>query len=277
MTVWNAIILGLVQGVTEFLPVSSTGHLSIINNLFNMSSTADGHLFFDMLLRLAALSAILIVYWKDIVLMFWELLSFAGAGPLAGQPRERYPAARLFVMIAVGSLPMLIVLPMREQLAALYYKNIFIGVTLILTGCVLLVSDRMSPGKKTERSMSLLDSVIIGFCQCAASIAMLSRPAATITAGMATGLRRDFAVKFAFLLSIPAMLVGVILKLVDAAQAGIDWKSVPAYLVGTAVSLAAGIFAVNLMKYISLKGKFGGFAYYCWVVGVLGIILSMIF
>ena len=277
MTVWNAIILGLVQGVAEFLPISSSGHLSIINNLFHMSTTENGHLFFDVLLHLATFVSILIVYWKDIVQMFYEVISFANLGPLAGQKRERYPAARLFVMIVVGTLPLLIILPINDQLETLYYKNIFVGIALILTGCILFVSDRMTPGKKTERSMSLLDAVLIGLCQCVATIPGLSRSGTTITAGIATGLRRDFAVKFSFLLSLPAVLGANILSFVDAVQTGIDWRSVPAYLVGMAVALVAGVGSINLLKYISVKGKFGGFAYYCWVMGVLGIILSIIF
>lgn len=277
MSVWNAVILGLVQGVAEFLPISSSGHLSIINNLFHMSTTENGHLFFDVLLHLATFASILIVYWRDIVQMFYEVISFANLGPLAGQPRERYPAARLFLMIVIATLPLFLVLPINDRLETLYYKNVFIGVALILTGCILFVSDRMTPGKKTEKSMSLLDAVIIGLCQCVATIPGLSRSGTTITAGIATGLRRDFAVKFSFLLSLPAVLGANIMSFVDAVQVGIDWHSVPAYLVGMAVALVSGIGAINLLKYISQKGKFGGFAYYCWVIGVLSIILTMIF
>lgn len=277
MTVWNAVILGLVQGVAEFLPISSSGHLSIINNLFNMSTTANGHLFFDVLLHLATLASVMIVYWQDIVQMFYEVISFANLGPLAGQPRERYPSARMFLMIVVATLPLFLILPINDMLEGLYDQNVFIGIALILTGCILLVSDKMTPGKKTEKNMSMLDAVIIGLCQAVATIPGLSRSGTTITAGIATGLRRDFAVKFSFLLSLPAILGANILALADAIQVGIDWASVPAYLVGMVVALLAGIGAINLLKYISSKGKFGGFAYYCWVVGVLSIILSMIF
>ena len=101
MSVWNAVILGLVQGITEFLPVSSSGHLSMINNLFNMSDIQSGHLFFDVLLHLATLISILIVYWKDIVSMTYEALAFVNLGPLAGMPCERYPAARMLFMIVM--------------------------------------------------------------------------------------------------------------------------------------------------------------------------------
>ena len=277
MTVWNAVVLGLVQGIAEFLPVSSSGHLSIINNLFNMSDVQSGHMLFDVLLHLATLISILIVYWPDIVNITYESLAFINLGPLAGQPRMHYPAARMLFMIIIATLPLLLRLPIKDMIETLYYRNVFIGVALILTGCMLYVSDKMTPGKKTERSMSVLDALIIGLCQCVAVVPGLSRSGTTITAGIATGLRRDFAVKFSFLMSLPAVLGANILSLVDAFQSEINWSYVPAYLVGMAVALVSGIAAINLLRYISSKGKFGGFAYYCWVVGVLSIILTMIF
>ena len=192
-------------------------------------------------------------------------------------PRERYPAARMLFMIVMATLPLFLILPIKDMLETLYYHNIFIGIALVLTGCMLYVSDKMTPGKKTERNMTVLDALIIGLCQCVAVVPGLSRSGTTITAGIATGLRRDFAVKFSFLMSLPAVLGANILSIVDAVQEGIEWSNVPAYLVGMAVALVAGIASINLLRYISSKGKFGGFAYYCWVIGVLSIILTMIF
>lgn len=275
MSIWEAVLLGLVQGIAEFLPISSSGHLSIVNNLFKISE--EGHMFFDVLLHLGTLASIFIVYWQDLKEMFYEVISFANLGPLAGQPRERYPQARTFIMIVMATLPLFLILPINDMIETLYYNNVFIGVAIILTGCMLYVSDRMKPGKKTERSMTILDAVIIGLCQCVATIPGLSRSGTTITTGIATGLRRDFAVKFSFLLSIPAVVGANILSLADAFREGINWASVPAYLVGMVAAMLSGIAAINLLKYISNKGKFGGFAYYCWVMGVLSIILYMIF
>lgn len=277
MSIWNAVILGLVQGLTEFLPVSSSGHLSIMNNLFSMTMTDDGHLFFDVLLHLGTLGSICIVYWKDLKQMLLETLGIVNLGPLAGARQERYPGARTFFMIVMATLPLLLILPVKDMIETLYYNNIFIGVALVLTGCMLYVSDRMKPGKKTEGGITVLDAIIIGLCQCVAVVPGLSRSGTTITAGIATGLRRDFAVKFAFLMSLPAVLGANILSLVDAVREGIDWTCVPAYLVGMVAAFVSGIAAISLIKYIADKGKFGGFAYYCWVMGVLSIILTMIF
>ncbi|MDO4972928.1 MAG: undecaprenyl-diphosphate phosphatase [Eubacteriales bacterium] len=277
MSVGNAILLGLVQGITEFLPVSSSGHLSILNNLFGLTTAENGHLLFDVLLHLGTLISILVVYGQDVKDMVVETLSLMNLGPQSGLQRDRKPGARLFFMIVIATLPLLLILPIKDLLEGLYDKSIFLGVALILTGCMLYVSDRMTPGTKNVGGMTLLDALIIGLCQCVAVIPGLSRSGTTITAGIATGLKRDFAVKFSFLLSIPAVLGANILSLIDAFRDGVDWSLVPAYLIGMAAAMISGIVAIELLKYIARRGKFGGFAYYCWVVGALSIILTMIF
>ena len=277
MTIWNAIILGLVQGLAEFLPISSSGHLSVLNNLFGMTTAEEGHMFFDVLLHLGTLISICIVYWQDIVDMFFEVLGFVGLGPRAGQKRAHYPAARLFLMIVLSTVPLFLILPIKDRIEGLYYNSIFIGVMLIFTGFMLFVSDKMVQGNKTEKNMTTVDALLIGLCQCVATIPGLSRSGTTITAGLATGLKREFAVKFAFLMSLPAVLGANILSIKDAAETGIDWSNMPAYLVGMAVAMVSGIGAIYLLKRISRSGRFGGFAYYCWVVGALSIILTMIF
>lgn len=277
MSFWSAILLGLIQGISEFLPISSSGHLSILNNLFGLTPVEDGHMFFDVLLHLGTLASIAVVYWKDLVEMFYEVLGFINLGPRSGARRERYPSARLFFMIILATLPLALILPIKDDLESLYYNSIFIGIALILTGCMLYVSDKMLPGKKTGGNMTILDALIIGLCQCAATIPGLSRSGTTITAGIATGLERQFAVKFAFLMSIPAVLGANLLSLIDAVKAGINWSYVPAYLAGMLVAAVSGIASIRLLHYVAKKGRFGGFAYYCWVVGVLAIILTIIF
>lgn len=277
MSVWNAIILGLVQGIAEFLPISSSGHLAIINNLFDLTTTSDGHMLFDVLLHLGTLAAICVCYWQDIINMVYEVLGLANVGPLAGERRRHYPNARMFIMIVIATLPLLLILPVHKKIETLYYHNVFIGIALVLTGCMLFVADKMKAGTKSATSITVSDALIIGLCQCVATIPGLSRSGTTITAGIATGLGREFAVKFSFLLSIPAVLGANILSIVDAVQQGVVLADVPAYLVGMVAAMVSGIGAITVLKHIASKGKFGGFAYYCWVMGVLSIILTMIF
>ena len=280
MTIWNAILLGLVQGIAEFLPISSSGHLSILQNLFHMSTAEDGHLFFDVLLHLGTLVSICIVYWRDIVAMVRETLSrFPGRRACRlGSAGKQFPAARMVLMILLATiLPLFLILPINDKVEQLYYHTFFIGLMLILTGCLLFVADKMPKGTRTEKNMRMRDALIIGACQAVATIPGLSRSGTTIAAGMATGLERSFAVRFSFLMSLPAVLGANILALVKAAKTGIDVSLLPAYLVGMLVAMASGIVAIGLVKRLTSKGHFGAFSYYCWGAGAVTMLLSLIF
>lgn len=278
MSILEAIILGLVQGIAEFLPISSSGHLAILQNLFNMSDIEGGHMLFDVLLHFGTLVAICFMYWTDIKSMFTQTVDlFTGRNPTPAGQRRQYPAARMFMLIIAATLPLVLILPVHKYIEALSNSTIYVGGALILTGCMLFVSDRMAKGTKTEKNMLFKDALIIGLCQCAATLPGLSRSGTTITAGIATGHDRSYAVKFSLLMSIPAVLGATVLELVDAIKAGIDASLIPAYLFGMIAAMVSGVLAIGLLKLVAKKTKFGGFAYYCWVVGVLTIILSLIF
>ena len=279
MTISSAILLGIVQGVAEFLPISSSGHLAILQNLFALSAGED-HLFFDVLLHLGTLISICVCYWGDIVAMVREVFIVLRGGRRAdGTPVQgNLGAARLFMMIVVGTLPLFLVLPINDKVEELYYITPFIGIALLLTGCMLFVSDKMTPGKRTEKNMRFRDALVIGLCQCVATLPGLSRSGTTITAGIATGLDRTFAMKYSFLLSLPAVLGANLLSFIKTiGSESIDASLIPAYLIGMLAAMLSGIAAISLMKLIAKKSKFGWFAYYCWGAGVLTIIFSLIF
>ena len=280
MSIGEAVILGLVQGIAEFLPISSSGHLAILQNLFNMSNIEGGHMFFDVLLHFGTLIAICFMYWTDITAMVREIIEvLTGKKKTPSVPGKRkgYPAFRMFCLIVVATLPLFLILPVNDYIEGLSDRTMFIGFALILTGLMLFVSDKMKPGTKTEKNMRFSDALIIGLCQCVASIPGLSRSGTTITAGIATGQNRSYAVKFSLLMSIPAVLGATGLELVKAIKAGIDASLIPAYIVGMVAAMVSGIFAIGLLRLVAKKHKFGGFAYYCWIAGALTIILSMIF
>lgn len=279
MTIGEAIILGLVQGIAEFLPISSSGHLAILQNLFNMSDIEGGHMLFDVLLHFGTLIAICFMYWNDIKAMVVEvlaLLSGRKAVTADGRPKQ-YTAARMFFLIVAATLPLVLILPINDYIGELSQSTVFVGIALILTGFMLLVSDKMTAGTKTEKNMRFSDALIIGLCQCVATLPGLSRSGTTITAGIATGQNRGYAVKFSLLMSIPAVLGATLLELIKAIKMGIDASLIPAYLFGMVAAMVSGVLAIGLLKMIAKSKRFGGFAYYCWIVGALTIILSMIF
>ena len=274
MTVFTSFLLGLIQGVAEFLPISSSGHLAIAQNLLNLQAEIPA--FFDVLLHLGTLLAVFVAYWQDIKDMVAEF--FRGIGDLVHHttPTPVPPARRLILLIILGTLPLFAVLPIKDKVQGLSNNMIFIGAALIVTGFLLFASDMIRKGRKTERNATWLDVLIVGVGQAIATVPGISRSGMTISAGCFIGFERKFAVRFSFLLSIPAVLGANILSLKDAFEAGIVWSEVPIYLVGVVTAAVVGYLCIRLLKMIAGKGRFGAFAYYCWAVGLLTLVLNMI-
>lgn len=269
-------ILGLVQGVAEFLPISSSGHLAVLQNVFNLQTAEEGHMFFDVLLHFGTLISIMIVYWKDIVYIVSDTVGLVRSShDTFPEQRTERPGARMLLMLFFGTLPLFIILPFHDSLEQLYYKTGFIGAAFLLNGCLLYVSDRIVPGRGNERSMRIRDALLIGCAQAVATIPGISRSGSTITAGIATGQSRPFAMKYSLLMSIPAVLGANLLSLIKAIKAGVEWSNFPAYLIGMIVSIVVGYFSIILLQRLLKKGKFGNFAYYMWGVGVVTLIASL--
>ena len=275
MTYLKAFLLGLVQGVAEFLPISSSGHLAIARNLLNMEGAGDIPEFFDVLLHLGTLIAVFIAYWSDIKDMVVEF--FRGIRDLAHRttPTPVPPARRLILLIIIGTLPLFVMLPFQDSLEQLYYKTGFIGAAFLLNGCLLYASDRIVPGRGNERTMRIRDALLIGCVQAVATIPGISRSGSTITAGIATGHSRPYAMKYSLRMSIPAVFGANLLSLVKALKAGVEWSNFPAYLVGMIVSAVVGYFSIILLQRLLKNGKFGKFAYYMWGIGAFTLIASL--
>ena len=276
MTYLKAILLGLVQGIAEFLPISSSGHLAIARNLLNMEGAGSIPEFFDVLLHLGTLIAVFAAYWSDIRDMVVEF--FRGIGDLAHRstPTPVPPARRLILLIIVGTLPLFAVLPIRKTVQGLGDNMYFVGAALIFTGFLLFLCDRVRRGRKTERSATWLDALLVGVGQAVATLPGVSRSGMTITTGCFMGFERKFAVRFSFLLSIPAVLGANILSLKDALTGGVDWSQLPVYLAGVVVAAVSGYLCIRLLKMIADKGRFGAFAYYCWAAGLATLILNAV-
>ena len=265
MTYLTAFLLGLIQGVAEFLPISSSGHLAIAQNLLGMSAAGSVPEFFDVLLHLGTLVAVFAAYWHEI----GDLVHRTTPTPVP-------PARRLILLIIVGTLPLFAVLPVRKAVQGLSDNMFFVGGALIFTGLLLFVCDGVRKGRKTERSATWLDALLVGVGQALATLPGVSRSGMTITAGCFVGYERQFAVRFSFLLSIPAVLGANILSIGDAVAEGINAAEVPMYLVGVVTAAVVGYLCIRLLKYVADKGRFGAFAYYCWAVGVLTLVLQAV-
>ena len=274
MTYLSSFLLGLVQGLAEFLPISSSGHLSIAQNLLGLNTEIPE--FFDVLLHLGTLVAVFVAYWRDICDMVAELIHGVGDLVHGTTPRQVPPARRLILLIIVGTLPLFILLPIHKQVQALSNNMVFIGAALVVTGFLLFACDLVRKGKKTERTATIADVLVLGLGQAIATMPGISRSGMTITTGCFMGFERKFAVRFSFLLSIPAVLGANILSLKDALDTGIIWAEVPMYVVGVITAAVVGYACIWLLRLVAEKGRFGAFAYYCWAVGLLTLLLNAI-
>lgn len=272
-----AIVLGLVQGVAEFLPISSSGHLSLLQHFFGLEEIDA---LYNILLHFATLIAVFVVYWRDVADMVVEFFRMIGSlfireeGRTRGNPPE---ARRMVLLLILGTLPLFLVLPFDDAVEGLGTNPVFVSAMLLVTGCILFLSDRYGGGRKTGRTATVKDVLLVGVAQGAATIPGLSRSGTTISAGMALGFERNFAVRFSFLLSLPAVLGATLLKVVKVAQSGeFDVELLPMYITGMVVAGVVGYFSISLVKLLASKGKFGMFAYYCWIAGVVSLAASFL-
>ena len=271
-----AIFLGFLQGVAEFLPISSSGHLTLMQHFFQMEEVDN---LFNILLHFATLIAVCVVYRQDIAEMIVEFFRgvatlFSGSGAREARPPV---ARRLVMMLIIGTLPLFVIVPFEDSVEALGNNPVFVAAMLIVTGFILFFSDRMARGSKTAANATMADALLVGVAQGVATIPGLSRSGTTISAGMLLGFERQFAVRYSFLLSLPAVLGATIIKVIKTAGAGgVDTSMLPKYLVGMVVAGIVGYFSIHLVKLLADKGKFGNFAYYCWIAGAVALAASLV-
>lgn len=268
-------LLGLIQGLTEFLPVSSSGHLAIFKNLFGADFT-EIPLTFDILLHLGTLAAVFAVYYKDI----WKLiLAFFGmvGDALHGKPSISEPYRKMVVMLVVGSIPAalagFLIKDFVEDVAEKYLY--VVGIGLLFTALLLLLSDRIVSGRHSVADVGVPSSLFVGLFQAIAILPGVSRSGSTIVGGLFAGYEREFAIKFSFLLSIPAILGAALFDFLDVVKTGFNLPAGPAIL-GVIVSAGSGFLAIRFLLKLIKSNKFHLFSYYCAAAGVLTIILSIV-
>ena len=277
MTYFMSILMGIIQGVAEFLPISSSGHLALFQTFFGMENMEEQYMFFTVLLHFGTLISVCMVYWRDIVDMIREF--FLGIAALAGRKDTGVappPARRMVMLIIIATVPLFVMVFLRDAVNQLFSNSIMVSCALLATGFILFFSDRIARGHKTARNATVADALIVGCGQALAVIPGLSRSGTTISVGMMRGFDRAFAVRFSFLMSLPAVLGANVLEIKDALASNFPIEELPMYLVGVAVSAVVGYFAIRLVKSLSDKGKFGKFAYYCWAVGLGSLVAGIV-
>lgn len=278
MNLLFAILLGLIQGITEFLPVSSSGHLVIAQQL-GMDDPAAANLFFDMILHAGTLVAVFVAFRKTIgrliAAFFGTVVQiFRGQFHLKTATGEQ----KMIGCIVVSLLPLALVYPFKDLLDWLYSSLFAVGIALLVNSIVLFFSDRIRKGVKTAKTATWKDALVVGIAQCVAIMPGISRSGSTITAGLATGMKRSYAAKYSFILSIPTILASILIETLDIIQtpAAFQAGQIPAYIAGFVAAAVSGFFAIRLLQAVLKSKKFIVFSVYCLFAGAVAVILSFI-
>ena len=291
MSLIESIILGIIQGIAEFLPISSSGHLAIFKKIFGLS---DVGLTYDILLHAGTLIAVFIVYWKDI----WELIK-EGLGIVAdffknvgrffsniGKDNKKdylkvinTPYRRFVMFVIVSTIPTGIMGVVFKSVFNLDSPTLIVpGIGLLITGLMLFMVDEIPAGSKTPKEMTYKNALIIGIAQGIATLPGISRSGTTLTVGVINGLERKFAVKYSFIMSIPAILGACVLDLKDlfAPENAIPTTELIYYFIGAAVACVVGFICIKTLLILYKNRKMKYFSYYCFVAGIIAIIANFV-
>lgn len=291
MNIIETIILGIVQGVAEFIPVSSSGHLAIFKNIFGLS---DVGLVYDVLLHIGTLLAVVVVFWKDIkklvsngVLIVAECFINIGIffrNLFSKSEKKSYKNIlstsyrRFVLLVIVSSVPTAILgYLMSDMVESVSAGLIVPGIGLLITGVLLLISDMLPDGFKKADNASWWNAIFIGVVQGLATLPGISRSGSTITAALLCKFDRKFAVKYSFIMSIPAILGACLLELKDIGSENLSNTQLIYYLIGMVVAGVVGYVCIKTMLVIVRKKKFKYFAFYCFAVGIFAIVGNFVF
>jgi len=272
MPIWIAILLGAVQGFSEFLPISSSGHLALLQNLLDFHQYGADQIAFDIILHLGTLVAVFVAFWGDIKNLIRDVLGLL----LDKFQVKNRPGRRLVILLILATLPLVGGALLERLIESSFESTLFIGCALIVTSVMLTVANKVGHGSKTEKNASYSDGLKVGLLQLVAIFPGISRSGATICGGLFCGFKRDFAVRFAFLMSIPAVIGGAVFKLPDMIATGIAPENILPYIVGFVTSAVCGYLAIWMVRTLMKKNSFQYFAIYCFAVGVISVILSLI-
>jgi undecaprenyl-diphosphatase len=270
----EAIVLGIFQGVAEFLPISSSGHLALLQHLFGIT---EGNLFFTEMLHFGTLISIIIVYIEDVKKIIVEFIRLLG-NLLSGRRIEGLTDhQRLGLLIIAGSVPTAVIgITFEDFFESLYTSLIPIGVAFLVTGFLLWFAERKGSEHKGIQEMTLVDSLIIGTFQGMAIIPGISRSGSTIVAGLIRGLKKPLTTEFSFLLALPATFGAFLLGIIKVVKGGNGVIVNMPLFVGVLLSTVVGVISIKALIKILNRNKLHYFSYYLWIVGAITIISQLI-
>lgn len=285
MSLLQAILMGIIQGLTEFLPVSSSGHLALFKILFGVET--DTGILYDVLLHVGTLLAICVVYYRDIWKLIVEgccilrdvfvnvVIFFKNRINKESEPYRRIvnSSYRKFVMlILVSTIPTGVIGFFGRDVVTMASEILIVpGICLIVTAVLLFIADHTKDGDKLPKTVTYTNAFGVGIAQGIATLPGLSRSGTTITACLLSGYQRNFAVKYSFIMSIPAILGALVLKLKDISGVTVSSTEIIYYIIGMLIAAVVGYICIKTMLVIVRKKKFTGFAIYCLLVGLLSI------
>ncbi|QEH70138.1 undecaprenyl-diphosphate phosphatase [Cellulosilyticum sp. ST5] len=269
MSIFEAIIQGVLQGITEFLPVSSSGHLALFQHFSKVEAESSG--FIMALLHLGTLVAIFVAFRETIWALIKEALSMLkDIFTLKFTLKQMNDERKMIVMLIVATLPLVILYPFKSVYDSIVAKGglLLLGFCFLYTSAILFISDRKDNGKKTVREMSYGNALFIGLFQGIALFPGISRSGSTIGSSLIAGFSKDFAVKFSFILGIPAILGGCLVEIKEAMETSVPVEILP-MVIGFVVAAIVGYLSIKMIDWLVKTDKYKVFAYYTLVVGII--------
>jgi len=252
MNIIQAIILGIVQGLTEFLPVSSSGHLVLLQRIFNIG---DSTLLFNISLHFATLIAVIIAFWDEVLKII------------------KKPICKMSGLILISMIPAMVVgITFKKFFENLNQSGLSIGIGFLITGIVLIITSKLKVGKKELSDIKWYDALIIGFAQSVAIVPGISRSGMTIATSLNQKLKKELAIKFAFLMSIPVIAGGFLLEMYDVYKQGVSSIEFMPIIIGMIFAGVSGYFSIKIFVKFVMKGKLYFFAYYVFALALFVLI-----
>jgi len=259
MSVPQALFLGIIQGLTEFLPISSSGHLVILQHFMGIKEPV---VFFDVLLHVGTLGAVLVFFRKEIYLMLLSLIKFN-----LKDKSLRY-RRKLALMVVTGTLPTLIIgLILQKWENFIFGGEVIPAIMLLFTGGFLWLAEKLSPNPGIKEQIGLLDALLVGAMQGVAILPGVSRSGVTISTGLMRGVRRELSFRYSFFLFIPATIGAFVLESKDLNFSKYQISTIVPFIFGTFVAFFVGMLALKILQNVLKEKKLTIFSWYCWALG----------